>query len=350
MAKRKRIERLLAAVFCGALMAAGCGTFAKPAAKPAAGTTARAAAIIGYDTALLSNVVRVTDNGFRKDAVRVSPDGSKILYCEANVTKIDADVSFEQFQVMLLRDANLPAKTPIVTDPSFGPVWYDDSAGFVYVAYEGGTSKLVKSNASGGGKTYITRNAIGDFDTRPSIKGHVILCETGINKVRHLVRLVDDGSEVTILGEGQSPSWHPREDKFVFVRDGGIYEMNMENNQVTQIYAVSTDKNRKAIEFCSQPSYSPDGNYILFAKGADSSITAAEKKSVLSSLNPFSKKPSEADRQHLFLMDADGTGLTQLTSGNVDVFSPSWGVNSEIFFVANVQNATEIWQARLSLP
>jgi hypothetical protein len=48
-------------------------------------------------------------------------------------------------------------------------------------------------------------------------------------------------------------------------------------------------------------------------------------------------------------MGSGGTGLTQLTSGNVDVFSPSWGTNNEIFFIANVQNATEIWKARLSI-
>jgi hypothetical protein len=71
---------------------------------------------------------------------------------------------------MLLKDANLSSKTPVVTDPSFGPVWYDDSAGFIYVVYEGGSSKLVKSNITGGGKTYITRNSIGDYDSRPSIK------------------------------------------------------------------------------------------------------------------------------------------------------------------------------------
>jgi TolB protein len=334
MAKVKCIKKYLFAVFCGVL-AAGCAT--------------KTADIISYDSASLSNVIRVTDNRFRKDAVRVSPDGSKILYCEANVTDVNAAVSFDQCSIMLLRDANLPSKTPVVTDPSFGPVWYDDGAGFVYVVYEGGSSKLVKSNITGGGKTYITRNSIGDYDTRPSIRGHEILCETGINGVRHLVRLKDDGSEVTILGEGNSPSWHPKENKFVFIKDGSICEMNLENNQVTQIYSAATDKNRNIVEACSQPSYSRDGRYILFAKGANTFITATTKTFISSLKTLFSKKRVETERQHLFLMDANGTGLTQLTSGNVDVFSPSWGIDNEIFFVANVQNATEIWKARLSV-
>jgi TolB protein len=163
--------------------------------------------------------------------------------------------------------------------------------------------------------------------------------------VRHLVRLKDDGTEVTILGEGNSPSWHPTENKFVFIKDGSVCEMDMGNNQVTQIYSAATDKNRNVIESCSQPSYSRDGAYILFAKGANTFITATTK----TSNNIFTKSRVETQRQHLFLMNANGTGLTQLTSGNVDVFSPSWGIDNEIFFVANVQNATEIWKARLSV-
>ncbi|MDR2796910.1 MAG: hypothetical protein LBB80_01035 [Treponema sp.] len=293
----------------------------------------------------MQNVIRVTENGLRKDAVRVSPDGSKILYCEANVTDVNATIPFEDFSVMLLRDANLSAKTPIVTDPSFGPVWYDDNAGFVYVVYEGGASKLVKSNITGGGKTYITRNPIGDYDTRPSIKGKEILCETGVNGVRHIVRVKDDGSEVTILGTGNSPSWHPTENKYVFIKDGSICVMDLSNNQVTQIYAAATDKDRKVIEFCSQPSYSKDGRYILFAKGANTFITATTKKGGFR----LPSKKLETQRQHLFLIHTDGTGLSQLTSGNVDVFAPSWGIDNDIFFVANVQNATEIWKAKLLL-
>jgi TolB protein len=313
-----------------------------------AGCATRTADSMTYDSATLQDVIRVTDNGLRKDAVRVSPDGSKILYCEANVKKVNTYVSYDQFSVMLLRNANLSAKTPVVTDPSFGPVWYADNSAFVYAVYEGGSSKLVKSNITGGGKTYIASSSIGDFDTRPSIKGHDVLCETRINGVSHIVRLKDDGSEVTILGEGDTPSWHPSKNAFVFIRNGSICEMELTNHQVTQIYSAATDKNRKVVESCKQPSYSKDGTYILFAKGANTLITATAK-TFFSGLRALitSQLIKAPDRNHLFLIHADGTGLTQLTSGNVDVFAPSWGINNEVFFVANVQNATEIWKARL---
>jgi hypothetical protein len=95
MAKVNAVKTFPLAAFCAALLA-DCAT--------------KTADIITYDSASLSNVIRVTDNRFREDAVRVSPDGSKILYCEENVMNVDTYVSFDQFSVMLLRDANLPSR------------------------------------------------------------------------------------------------------------------------------------------------------------------------------------------------------------------------------------------------
>jgi TolB protein len=307
---------------------------------------------ITYDSATLSNVVRVTDNGFRKDGVRVSPDGTKILYCEANVSSVDTPLPADDFTVMLLRDANLSAKTPLITDPSFGPVWFDDNSNFIYVTYENNSSKLVRSNITGGGKVYITKNAIGDFDSRPSVRGKKILCDTLINGKRNIVSLNDDGSEVTILGDGEAPSWHPDGNKFVFIRGGGIYEMDLKNNQVTQIYQATINKNNNLVEECSQPSYSKDGKYILFAKGSNVTARAAVgRKGVGRGLSQLfnSTEKMTMRRNHLFIISANGTGLTQLTSGNVDVFSPSWGNNNEIYFISSVQNANEIWKAKLQL-
>jgi Tol biopolymer transport system component len=100
--------------------------------------------------------------------------------------------------------------------------------------------------------------------------------------------------------------WH------YYIKDGSVVEMNMENNQVTQIYSAATDRNWKIIEACSQPSYSRDGKYIMFAKGANTFITATTKTFLSSIKNLITKQRVETERQHLFLMNANGTGLTQL--------------------------------------
>jgi TolB protein len=318
----------------------------------------------------LQNVVRVTDNKFRKNSIRVSPDGTKLLYCEANEVDPNVTLYLEDWRVMLLRDIAVSAKTPIVTEPSFGPVWFDDNSGFAYVAYEGSGSKLVKSNITSGGKTYITRTSAGDSDANPSVRANVILCDTLVGSERQLVSMRDNGTEITILGKGEQASWHPDGSKFVFIRiekehrgntdyyPGSVYEMDIKTNQVTQVYAAVIDTERGFAEVCSRPSYSADGKYIVFAKGGDVHLATVEKKT--SGSNSFgggffgsqttrTTVDISERRMHLYLMRADGTDLTQLTSGNVDVFSPAWGINNDIYFISNVQNATEIWKAHLNL-
>jgi Tol biopolymer transport system component len=322
----------------------------------------------------LQNVVRVTDNKFRKNAVQVSPDGAKLLYCEANETDPNKLLYLDDFRIMLLRDVNVSAKTPLVTEPSYSPVWFDDNIGYAYVAYEGSGSKLVKSNVTGGGKTYITRTSAGIGDANPNVKGDRILCDTlvgeGENQKRQLVSMRANGTEITILGEGEQPSWHPSGTKFLFVRRSeeqrgkstffprSIYEMDIATNQVTQIYTAVIDEERGFTEVCSQPSYSPDGQYILFSKGGDVFLATVEKKGgkspgwlrrLFGGGGNRSKVNVTERRLHLYLMKEDGTDLTQLTGGNVDVFSPAWGPNNDIYFISNVQNATEIWRAHLNL-
>ena len=293
---------------------------------------------VSYDSATLQNVTRITDDGIYKDWARISPDGNKILYCESESTLRWSDISSEwvtSYKIVLLKDAAKSAKTPLINDISWAPAWAEDSNTFIYVVQEGGNWKLVRSNISGGGKTYITRNSIGKWDTVPNIRNHVILCSTLINNKRQIVSLNDDGTEVTVLGEGSWPSWHPKGGKYIFIRDGNIFEMDLKTNQATQLFS------EKDYE-CRVPSYSPDGKYILFQK--ESSVGLDMQTS--SSSYSFKK---ETIRWHLYTIRADGTNLTQLTSGNVDVYGPSWGVDNTIFFVSNAGGHTEIWKAKVTL-
>jgi Tol biopolymer transport system component len=322
--------------------------------------TVAADASISFDPTVLQNVVRVTDSGLAKDGCSVSPDGKMLLYTEGTAKTVSG---LSEYRIMLLRDVNLPAKTPLITDPSFCPSWYEDNTRFVYVSSESGTTRLIRSSISGGAKTYITRNSIGDSDTRPDVKNGVILCDTLINGKRTLISLKDDGSEITHLGAGSFPKWHPSESKFVFVRDGKICEMD-EKYQVTELYS------EQGVE-CFNPSYSPNGAYILFSKKAStfSTVTTATtasvdttgmtkkearkarreaRKAARKGATVTSSKTTESQRIHVHLIKSNGTAPTQLTSGNVDCTVPRWGSNNEIYFIANVQNQEEVWRAKLA--
>ncbi|MCL2283226.1 MAG: hypothetical protein FWC26_07910 [Fibromonadales bacterium] len=308
----------------------------------------KTAEYITFDASTLRNVTRITDDGMRKGKLSVSKDGSKILYSES---KLITGKRFQKdYTIMMIRNLNSTAKTTLVTDPSYGPAWFENGSEYLYSAIEQGKTKIVKSNIAGGGKTYITRNPVGEWDSDPTIKGNTILfstlMETRTGKKWHLVSMNDKGGEVTILGEGMDPSWHPYKNKFVFAKnDGGIYEMDIQDNQITQLFSIPKDDKRLSKERCINPSYSQDGNWILFAKGANENIFyETSSTDILSGGGNWPER-----RWHLFAMKEDGSDFSQLTSGNVDVFHPTWGVGNEIFFVSNVAGKEEIWRASLAM-
>jgi TolB protein len=295
----------------------------------------RSSNVIRRDEAYLQDLKRVTEDGLSKDWISVSPNGSMLMYCESllplNKWTDISNAKIKSFQIVLLKDAERPAKTQLVTDNCIGPTWFNNET-FVYSVIEGGVPKLIKSNIAGGGKVYITRNAVGQYDILPSVHGNLILCETEINKKKQMLRLTDSGTDVTVMGEGESPFWHPRNDqKFLFAKNGDIFEMDLTTYQPTKLFGD--------VDFWSaNPKYSSDGNYILF-----------QKECLIRDIDSMSGKMKETTRWHIFLIKVDGTGLIQLTDGDVDAYSPAWGKDNTIFFISNANNSTEIWTAKVTL-
>jgi len=289
-----------------------------------------------WDTALMQNVTRLTDDGLEKAWAKISPDGTKMLYCE--MPKNDS-----QYKIMLLRDVTVPAKTPLINDnfSVYTPAWYSNNSNFVYIASEKAGTRLIKSAITGGGKTYITRNSIGLAEEFPSVRGEAVLFDTLVDPNAYPVpkyqiySMRDNGTELTMLGDGRFPSWHPTQAKFVFIREGNIYEMDIASVQVTQLFS-DIDYN------CAFPSYSADGQYILFQKGAEKKVTGTKvgKK--------IKKIISTQTKWQLFTIRADGTSLSPLTFGEVNAFHPSWGANNFVYFISDASGKTELYRARVN--
>lgn len=300
---------------------------------------------VSYDKSVLQNVSKVTDDGLSKVELAVSPDGNQLLYVEINksvrsyITNMRDRNSGNYYdcQMYLLRDISRPSKTPLGLTFSYWPAWNKNGKEFVFTALENNQFKLVRANVEGGRKTYITRTPIGDEDGEPDIKNNVILCHTKINGKWQIVTLNYDGTEITLVCEGYSPKWHPTENKFVFIRDGGIFEMNLDINQATEIY--------KDADFpCYAPSYSKDGKYILFEQltpvNAKETMTSSLTKRIFSIAN-------SRTNFHLYLISSDGMNKMQLTSGAVDAYNPVWGADNTIFFISAANNKTDIWKAKV---
>lgn len=300
---------------------------------------------VSYDKSVLQNVSKVTDDGLSKVELAVSPDGNQLLYVEINksvrsyITNMRDRNSGNYYdcQMYLLRDISRPSKTPLGLTFSYDPAWNKSGKEFVFTALENNQFKLVRANVEGGRKTYITRTPIGNEDGEPDIKNNVILCHTKINGKWQIVTLNYDGTEITLVCEGYSPKWHPTENKFVFIRDGGIFEMDLDLNQATEIY--------KDADFpCYKPSYSKDGKYILFEQltpvNAKGTMTSSLTKRIVSIAN-------SRTNFHLYLISSDGMNKMQLTNGSVDAYSPVWGADNTIFFISAANNKTDIWKAKV---
>lgn len=298
---------------------------------------------VSYDKSVLQNVSKVTDDGTAKTGIAVSPDGKQLLYVDINQSvrsyitnmKDRNSGNYYDCQMYLLRDISRPSKTPLGLTFSYDPAWNKSGKEFVFAALENNQFKLVRANIEGGRKTYITRTPIGNEDGEPDIKNNVILCHTKINGKWQIATLNYDGTEITLICEGYSPKWHPTENKFVFMRNGGIFEMNLDLNQATEIY--------KDADFpCYQPSYSKDGKYILFSQ-----LTPVNAKGSMAS--GFARRIIANTRTnlHLYLISSDGMNKTQLTNGAVDVYTPVWGADNTIFFISAANNKTDIWKAKV---
>jgi Tol biopolymer transport system component len=332
MKTTKKAGKILAVGLLGAALVLGT-TAAQCVSMP--GGIGGTDATIVYERTTVLDIKRITDDGLSKDWLTVSPNGKMILYCDSLTPVKKTDISnprVKSYRVMLLKDAMNAVKTQLVTDNSTAPAWYNDNNTFVYSLIDNGKATLVRSNISGGGKLFITRNPIGLYDTRSTVKGTTLLFDTEINKKSQIVSATDKGGDVTVLGDGEAPIWSPvDQQKYVFVRDDSIWEMDLRTSQPSQLFSDSKFR-------AKTPKYADDGKYILFQKECEVQV-----------IDSKSGKTQVKTHWHLFSIKSDGTGLLQLTDGDVDVYSPSWGSGNRIFFISTAGGSPEIWTATVNL-
>ena len=113
-----------------------------------------------------------------------------------------------------------------------------------------------------------------------------------------------DGYGPTRLSDvGYSPVWSPDGSRIAFQRSGdsgsGIYVMNADGSGVTRLSADSAQH--------GEPAWSPDGGKIAF-----------------SALGPSRDPDVEWLVSHIYVMNADGSGITQLTADSAPDVSPTW--------------------------
>ena len=126
----------------------------------------------------------------------------------------------------------------------------------------------------------------------------------------HIWTMRPDGTDKRDIGPGTMPAWSPDGSKLVFSTNPGISVMDADGGNVTQV-----------LDHGGWPTWSPDGNKIA-----------------------FSYYDNGALNYDVYVMNANGTGVTNITNNAAEDLDPSWSPDgTKIAFRTNRTGTSEIW-------
>lgn len=147
----------------------------------------------------------------------------------------------------------------------------------------------------------------------------------------------------TNLVPGRNPKYSPTSDTLVFQRpnaaskDGwyALWTIDDEGNEETLIYSSEE-------EGFINPSWSPDGQRIVFATGGKEhkakEVKKKGKKKDTTIEVTIGRKAND-----IWTINVDGTNLTQLTSHEAQDWAPAWSKNNRIFFSSTRDEFSNVW-------
>jgi len=217
-----------------------------------------------------------------------------------------------------------------------GPVWSPSGRRIVFernLTYWGADRyRLAAVPAAGGLARQLTK---GPYDAMPTLSpngrriafvrltGATLSLYTIDRQGRHAARLLSDGLDI-------SPAWSPDGKTIAFSRladpslpieEATLYRADADGSQLR---ALGPEPVRGV-----SPAWSPDGRRIAFVSFADHNGPAC----------PVDGCPPSGE---IYVVDADGTGLTRLTTSEADDEHPTWSPNgSRIAFASGFLLASQ---------
>jgi TolB protein len=193
----------------------------------------------------------------------------------------------------------------------------------------------------GAGRQWLTRGRARDTDARWSPDGRTIVFQRRLREGPSSIWTVrPDGSAERRLGAGSDPSFSPSGRRIAFARDGDVYSMRADGSDARRVRHGRDD---------AYPSgWSPDGRQILFtvlsrtahraavwamrADGTGARRLTHGVYDLAAAWSPDGKRilftrivPSaNSERGTIAVMSADGTQIRTLTRGLADEYATSW--------------------------
>jgi TolB protein len=171
----------------------------------------------------------------------------------------------------------------------------------------------------------LTSDATDDVHPSFSPDGrHLVYCSRGSQSGQWELVVVDVEAPSTkrFIGYGLLPTWAPTGNKIVFQksrergsRTFSVWTVDYANGEGIRPTEIAASSNAAVIT----PSFSPDGNHIVFCTVVD---LAADE----------TQRPQQAD---IWVIGADGTGRANLTHSPFANLQPVWAKDGSIYFVSN---------------
>jgi Tol biopolymer transport system component len=233
-----------------------------------------------------------------------SPDGSKVAFSRG-----DADTGFDLW-VMNADGADAHRLTSSPGTES-QPAWSPDGTKIAYVGQPGETAQIWVMDSAGTNQHALVTEPGGGIEPAWSPDGSEILFYSGQQGTIAVIR--PDGTGFRSITGASSPAphphWSPNGMKIAFQDEGRTISGSPYSTELDDIWVINadgTDLTRLTNSSdngasSGNPVWSPDGTSIAFVRFA----------------------PGSRDGD-LYLMNPDGTGMRQLTSGPADDLLPSW--------------------------
>jgi hypothetical protein len=201
-------------------------------------------------------------------------------------------------------NSNGTGSTRLTTGNDADPAWSPDGSTIAFATSRDGAFRIYLMNADGSNQRPLTStNAPARQPTWAPDGQKIAFVGTAPDGDSEIYVMNADGSNVVRLtqspGDDSDPAWSPDGRKIAFRSDrsggGELYVMNVDGSNVVRLTTTSVDEHR--------PAWSPDGSRIVFAAGPCDDYNGCYSD--------------------LYIMNADGSATSQVTSGGVS-FSPAW--------------------------